>query len=167
MSHAITTARLDLRPFQADDWPWVAEALADNDVARWVPLLPHPYGADDARAFMELQSSPEADALAVTFEGRGIGCITTAQELGYWFAKHAWGKGFATEAAQAVVAQYFETAQTHLQSGYILDNTRSYRVLSKLGFVQTETVERHSALLNQTVTVQRMELSRDSWEAML
>lgn len=167
MTKFLHTERLVLRSFRAEDFTWVAEALADIDVAKWIPLLPHPYGMEDARAFVQMQSGSKADALAVVHNDRPVGCITKATELGYWFAKNAWGHGFATEAAHAIVEQHFETAQHNLTSGYMLSNTRSHRVLLKLGFTPTETVDRLSTALNEMKTIQRMELSRACWEAQL
>ena len=165
MTFTLRTQRLVLRSFCADDSLWVAETLENTDVAQWIPLLPYPYGIDDARAFVEMQSGSKADALAVIHNGIPVGCITKATELGYWFSKSAWGQGFATEAARAVVAHHFKTAEHNMTSGYMMDNTRSQRVLSKLGFTPTETVKRCSTAMSEMRTIQRMELSRANWEA--
>jgi len=56
-------------------------------------------------------------------------------ELGYRFKQKHWGKGYATEAAKAIVDYGF----THLDTDYLyamtdVDNTASQHVLSKLGF---------------------------------
>ncbi|KIN65043.1 GCN5-related N-acetyltransferase [Sulfitobacter noctilucicola] len=163
MTFTLQTDRLVLRPFCSADSPWVAEALQDVDVAQWIPLLPYPYGIDDGRAFVELQAGPQADALAVIHGETPVGCITKATELGYWFHKSAWGQGFATEAARAVVAHHFNSADARMTSGYMIDNSRSQRVLSKLGFTPTETVERLSTAVGEMRTIQRMELSRANW----
>ncbi len=161
----LRTERLTLRSFEPSDTPDVLAAMTDADVARWIPLLPHPYGQAEAEAFVELQTGPDGNALAVTHEGRLVGCMTTGKELGYWFAKHAWGRGFATEAAKAVVARYFGQGHEEMQSGHMPDNPRSRRVLEKLGFADTETVVRYSDLLATEVSVQRMVLTREIWEA--
>ncbi|WP_281992102.1 GNAT family N-acetyltransferase [Sulfitobacter geojensis] len=165
MTVTLQTDRLVLRPFRAADSLWVTQALEDVDVAQWIPLLPFPYSIDDGRAFVELQAGPKADALAVLHNDLPVGCITKVIELGYWFRKSAWGQGFATEAARAVVAQHFRASDQNLTSGYMIDNNRSQRVLSKLGFVPTETVERLSTAADEMKTIQRMALSRADWEA--
>lgn len=165
MSHQLSTERLNLRRFAADDADWVARALADADVARWVPLLPYPYGMEDAQAFVTLQSGPNRNALAVLEGDVPIGCITTVTELGYWFIQSAWGKGFATEACRAIVGSHFGRETDPLQSGYMVDNSRSYNVLAKLGFQPTEKVVRRSTMSDEDVTIQRMTLSKADWEA--
>ena len=159
------TERLTLRSFEPSDAPDVLAAMTDKDVARWIPLLPHPYGQAEAEAFVTLQNGPDGNALAVMHDGRLVGCMTTGMELGYWFSKRAWGYGFATEAARAVVARFFGQGHEEMPSGHMPDNPRSHRVLEKLGFADTETVVRYSDLLAAEVTVQRMVLTRETWEA--
>lgn len=58
-------------------------------------------------------------------------------DLGYWLEQPAWGRGYAFEAAGAVVRFAFETVGlTALKSGHAADNPASGRVLTKLGFRQ-------------------------------
>jgi RimJ/RimL family protein N-acetyltransferase len=63
-------------------------------------------------------------------------------ELGWAFARHAWGNGYATEAARAARAWAREKrAIGHLVSVISPENRRSQRVAEKLGAVPGETVE--------------------------
>jgi RimJ/RimL family protein N-acetyltransferase len=56
-------------------------------------------------------------------------------DLGYWFDEPCWGKGYAFEAARAVVDFAFaKIGLTALSSGHAADNIASGRVLTKLGF---------------------------------
>ncbi len=56
-------------------------------------------------------------------------------ELGYRFAKQAWGKGYATEAGRAVLAYGWKRLQIpHLLAVTHLENEGSRNVLQKLGF---------------------------------
>jgi RimJ/RimL family protein N-acetyltransferase len=165
MIPAFKTERLTLRCFQPTDSTWVAAAFANSEVTRWIPFLPDPYEQADAERFVALQTTPKADALAVVLDGKGIGCITILTELGYWFAQPAWGQGFASEAARAITARHFENGQSHLESGYVLGNERSCRVLEKLGFTNREQLVREKAVRGQDVTIQRMAMSRQDWEA--
>jgi [ribosomal protein S5]-alanine N-acetyltransferase len=56
-------------------------------------------------------------------------------ELGYYIGRPYWGRGFATESAQAIVRRGFEAlGYAKLTSGYHADNPASGRVLEKLGF---------------------------------
>lgn len=56
-------------------------------------------------------------------------------ELGFHFRPVHWGKGFAVEAAGAVIAHAFEsTGARGLFAGHHPENLASARVLEKLGF---------------------------------
>jgi RimJ/RimL family protein N-acetyltransferase len=56
-------------------------------------------------------------------------------ELGFHLVKTKWGKGYAFEAAQAVVRHGFENLQLPLlRAGHHSDNVNSKKVLLKLGF---------------------------------
>lgn len=59
-------------------------------------------------------------------------------ELGFHFLPEHWGKGLATEAAQAVVSYAFGTLGLKgLFAGHHPDNAASAKVLGKLGFRYT------------------------------
>jgi len=60
--------------------------------------------------------------------------FTPAVEIGWRLAHHAWGKGYATEAARAAVAFAFdEPALGELVSMTTVDNERSRAVMRRLG----------------------------------
>ncbi|HKG93136.1 MAG TPA: GNAT family protein [Gemmatimonadaceae bacterium] len=55
-------------------------------------------------------------------------------ELGYWVGAGMWGRGYATEAARAVVSFGFATlGLNRIQARHFLRNPASGRVLQKLG----------------------------------
>jgi RimJ/RimL family protein N-acetyltransferase len=55
-------------------------------------------------------------------------------ELGFWIGVPYWGRGYATEAARAVVKYAFETRKLHrIYASHFRDNLASKRVLLKLG----------------------------------
>jgi len=59
-------------------------------------------------------------------------------ELGFHLLRGAWGKGYASEAARAVVRYSFEVLDSQeLFAGHHPDNAASRRVLTKLGFSYT------------------------------
>ena len=63
-----------------------------------------------------------------------------AAELGFWLGRPWWGRGYATEAARAVVQHGFANPRLPgFSSAHFIDNPASQRVLAKLGF---ETVGR-------------------------
>jgi RimJ/RimL family protein N-acetyltransferase len=57
-----------------------------------------------------------------------------AVELGYWIARPFWGRGYATEAATALIDIARTLGFTRLEGSHFLDNPASGRVLEKLGF---------------------------------
>jgi ribosomal-protein-alanine N-acetyltransferase len=60
-------------------------------------------------------------------------------ELLYGFAEHLWGRGYAMEVAQAVIAHGFESLDmASVQASTDAANAASIRVLEKLGFCQTK-----------------------------
>ncbi|MEM8804304.1 MAG: GNAT family N-acetyltransferase, partial [Pseudomonadota bacterium] len=87
------------------------------------------------------------------------------ERLGYWLARSAWCKGFASEAARALIDYRFERDQTPLRSGHRVDNPGSRKVLVKLGFRDTAQKTVHSFGEGTTVTLQVMELTYANWEA--
>ncbi len=55
--------------------------------------------------------------------------------IGYLFAEHAWGKGYATELVQGVVDTWHDTDAPDLRAGVAIENAVSMHVLRKAGFV--------------------------------
>ena len=150
------TKRLTLRPAWPEDAPAVARAIGHEEVARMLAKVPWPYALADAEAFVS-RPRPAGDAsfLILSHEGaypRPIGGIGLApddegHELGYWLTPEAWGRGYATEAGQAVIAiARHALGLKRLHSSHFVDNPASGRVLQKLGFTATGMVRgRYSA----------------------
>jgi [ribosomal protein S5]-alanine N-acetyltransferase len=75
--------------------------------------------------------------------------------MGYCFEEAAWGHGYATEAAGAVLRWAFDTLDLNrVQAETDTRNTASARVLEKLGFVREGTL-REDCIVNGEVS--------DSW----
>lgn len=67
------------------------------------------------------------------------GLVRGGIELGYRYRAQAWGQGYATEAARAVVRVGFEAGGLDVIGAAVHpDNIASIRVLEKLGFQQLE-----------------------------
>ena len=55
-------------------------------------------------------------------------------EIGYWLGKPYWGKGYATEAGQALLGYGFETLNLYrIHASHFVGNPASGRVMQKLG----------------------------------
>lgn len=83
------------------------------------------------------------------FEGRGS---TREPELAYELLQRTHGFGYATEAAQAVVAWAAQNGYQRLVAGVRDWNVASRRVLHKVGFVETGQVERDSTYGDSLIT---------------
>lgn len=150
------TERLLLRPGWTEDAPALHRAIADEGVVRNLATAPWPYRPEDALNFLARERGPTEPVLLIfRREGGapeligGIGIDRSAGggiELGYWLARHAWGRGYATEAGRAVIANARDSLRLkRLEAGHFLDNPASGRVLEKLGFRPTgKTVPRFS-----------------------
>lgn len=143
------TARLTLRPGWPEDAPALAGAIGHQQVARMTSRVPWPYAVADAEAFLALPSDhrfPQclivahgaADEAPQLIGGIGVHDADGGHELGYWLTPAAWGRGYATEAAAAMLAHARHALRLpRVQAGHFLDNPASGQVLRKLGFVAT------------------------------
>lgn len=147
------TARLTLRPGWPEDAIPLAKAIGHEAVVTKLASAPWPYALGDAQMFLNLPVDLRGPSFLVFDDPAGtprlvggIGLDAVApdgnRELGYWFTPDAWGRGYATEAGRAVVQiARHALGLRRLRSGHFLDNPASGRVLEKLGFRATGTVE--------------------------
>lgn len=131
----IVTARLRLRPVFPDDAGPVIAALNEIGGAGWLARVPHPYGERDFLDFLE-GSARAGETYAIEDADGFAGVLTCGGVLGYWLARRAQGRGYATEAAGAVLAARFAAGGGDVVSGHFEGNAASARVLEKLGFVE-------------------------------
>jgi ribosomal-protein-alanine N-acetyltransferase len=148
----LKTSRLILRPWTEQDLPAFAAMNADERVTEFLP---------------KVLTESESDALAARirehFDRRGFGLwaleipgvsrfagfvglsiprfqahFTPCVEVGWRLAHEHWGKGYATEAAQAAVEFGFTVLRLdQIVSFTVPGNVRSRRVMEKLGMTYT------------------------------
>ncbi|WP_026091631.1 GNAT family N-acetyltransferase [Blastomonas sp. AAP53] len=140
------TQRLLLRPVWPEDAEGLFAAINDAGIVCNLARAPWPYGRDDARAFAERAQDARfphylltrPDDVGQTLIGScGLGETDGAAELGYWIARDHWGKGYATEAARAVIANAWAIGHRRLVASHYIDNPASGAVLRHLGFKPT------------------------------
>lgn len=143
----LTTARLLLRPTRMADAKRIALLAGDYHVACMTARIPYPYGLSDAEDWLAATNA-EGGAFAIDLDGELIGCCGTAvedeatAEIGYWIGRPWWGRGFATEAVEALVGyEFFVARRRKLVALRFADNPASGRVLEKNGFQETGTSE--------------------------
>ena len=132
----IDTPRLRLRPVEPGDGPAIVAALDDLAVSRWLSVVPHPYTRADFEHYLANVARP-GRSWTIIEDGRFAGLISLEDHLGYWLMPAAQGRGLATEAARAVLAEVFLRSDDPVTSGHFSDNDRSGNVLRKLGFRET------------------------------
>ena len=158
------TDRLLLRPGWREDAPALFTAISDATIIDELPDTPWPYRAEDAEAYLieerPVGALPELLICARTYgRPRLVGGIALhgagagVAELDYWIARDFWGLGFATEAGRAMIDIARHALRlTRLRSRHFVDNAASGRVLDKLGFSRTSTIERqHSRVRGEDV----------------
>jgi [ribosomal protein S5]-alanine N-acetyltransferase len=133
------TDRLVLRPLRSSDLADVLPLAGDFRVARMLSDMPHPATPDDMARW--LRQSPGERRYAIEFEHTLIGSAGYYQvfwsscELGYWLGSAWWGRGFAREAAAAVLQEAVQAdAMQKITASYFIDNPASGKVLGQLGF---------------------------------
>ena len=168
----LETERLVLRQPTLADVKAVAGIVANKRVSINLRRVPHPYTTDDAISFVSTVAATIDTVFLVERERTAVGLVgvswedTSAPELGYCFGVDHWGKGFATEAARAVIDYAFEEfAIDRLLAGARVLNPASRHVLEKCGF-QWTGVELHRFLaLGSSTPVDRFRLDRSVWSS--
>ncbi|HEX8408995.1 MAG TPA: GNAT family N-acetyltransferase [Thermoanaerobaculia bacterium] len=169
----LKTERLTLRPFTQADAPAVQRLCGAYEVALNTLMIPHPYPdgaaeqwiAKHAEDFAEnrnhhfaVDDGELAGAMGLMMKGDGIA------EIGYWIAVPAWNRGYATEAARAVVRYGFEECGLHrIFAGHFTRNPASGKVMEKLGMQYEGTLRHHAFKWGEYLDVAFYGLLRDEW----
>ena len=160
----LRTERLALMAPRSRDVRVVAKALNDFVVSRWLSVVPFPYGVTDAEWFINENLRGAFRARFIWADERFVGTIGLDDELGYWIAQDAWGHGYATEAARAVVDYHFKTSnEDSSRSGHFEENAASRHVLTKLGFEDIGGQTLFSQARQEDVLGRSMLLTREAW----
>ena len=170
----VETARLVLRAPRLDDAPAVVRLINDRRIAENLSRVPHPYSRQDAEMFIAGANRADDEvAFLVTLHdgtligGSGVGTLRGVHpEIGYWFGVPYWGRGYATEAARAVIAYAFdELGHEALEGGARVSNPASRRVLEKCGYAWTGVALTRVRALGTSVPCDRFHLDRADWQA--
>jgi len=169
----LKTERLVLRAPRREDAAAIARLADDRRIAVNTGRLPHPYGIDDAEQFIGAVNRSAGEAVfVVTLDGALIGACgidpwENMPEIGYWLGVPYWGKGYATEAARAVIDHAFDELQHEaLQAGARVSNPASRRVLEKCGFQWTGVQLTRIRAINSAAPTDRFRLDRRLWQSL-
>ncbi|MEU7037645.1 GNAT family N-acetyltransferase [Streptomyces sp. NPDC046237] len=140
MSFHLETARLILRPWAESDAAEFRALLSER--GKETPTVEHTRTAiakllsateSTGIALLPIQRREEGDFIG--YCGLIIGRSTVEEpEIAYELFQRAHGRGYATEAAAAVLDAAVETGRRRLWATVGAWNTPSFRVLEKLGF---------------------------------
>ena len=137
----LETPRLVLRRISLADWPAIHGYMSDPIVTRWLPEGP----LDEAQtqAFARKNAGRSARAVAVTLRESGqlVGHMVfhpwfghATHEIGWVISPTCQGRGYATEAAHALVDFAFRALGCHrVVATCQPENVASWRVMEKLG----------------------------------
>lgn len=176
----LETRRLFLRwPKAMDAVALVAEA-GDIRVAEPHAVIPHPYRREHALQFVN-------EARNVNSEGRGIYLAITRRRdpdrligvvslrvrqtgevsLGYWLGVPHWGKGYATEAVQALLdAAFLYSDIGAVIAGVRVTNDRSRSVLERCGFQYVGSGMSDRPAWGDRVSTNDYRLARSNWASL-
>lgn len=143
----IRSERLFLRPGWPEDRDELLGLICDEQVVRNLATAPWPYLPDHAQALARQPQDGRYPHFFVTLPSaqgaRLVGACGIAPddegraELGFWIARDEWGKGYATEAARAVLRLARTLGYTQVRARQFVDNMAFARVLQKVGFRPT------------------------------
>jgi ribosomal-protein-alanine N-acetyltransferase len=150
----LTTPRLRLRPFAETDTDPIFALQSNAHVLRYWDAPPWRKRAQAQRFIagceqMEQEGTGARLAIERAADNAFIGWCSLAKwnpdyrsgKMGYCLDDTVWGKGFATEAAGALLRWAFDTLDLNrVQAETDTRNTASSRVLEKLGFVREGTL---------------------------
>jgi RimJ/RimL family protein N-acetyltransferase len=142
---------LELRAWTLDDVPALVEACNDDEIRRWLPMIPSPYTEEDARTYVEGEVPPGRHQFAITEDGRVVGAIgldivesIRQGTIGYWCAQEARGRGVTTRALRLLSEHAFQNlGLERLQLFTDPDNLASQRVAEKAGYQREGVLRSH------------------------
>lgn len=176
----IETRSLWLRWPRAKDVGAIVRLAGERSVAEMTARIRHPIDRAETEAFVlgarrgNAAGGGLAMALSLRSEPDGligmVGIESVADDdrphFGYWLGRPYWGRGLATQAAEAMVHAYFAYAGgTVLGSDARVENPASRRVLEKSGFVRTGTGTEYCPVRARDLTCDRFRLDRAAWSA--
>lgn len=175
----IKTDRLILRKWKETDAESLFEYASDPDVGPIAGWSPHKSVEESLEIIKNVFNGAECYAVCEKENEKAIGAIELMLnghtdmterddecELGYWLGKPFWGKGYMTEAVNAILRHGFiDLGMNTIWCGYYDGNQKSKRVQEKAGFLYHHTCpDVPVPLLNETRVGHTNILTKDRWE---
>ncbi len=153
----LRTSRLVLRPLQRAHLDYMLPLISAREVAATTLRIPHPYTREDAEQYFKTMEAAigkgEMLRLSIFVASSDEYCGSVGlhierdherAEMGYWIGVPYWGRGYASEAAQAVVDYGFrELRLNRIYATVFAANTASRRVAEKVGMRYEGCMRQH------------------------
>lgn len=175
----LETQRLLLRPWQAADAAQLYRLAREPDVGPRAGWPPHTSEEDSLNIIGGVLGAPETYAIVKKGCGLPVGSIGLQKpdvrledlpedarqlELGYWVGKPYWGRGYAPEAARALLERGFTALDcAAIWCAHYDFNSQSRRVIEKCGFhdqLRKETTDLLGVVHDTLFYV----LTREEWQ---
>ncbi len=171
----LRTARLTLRPFTFDDAPALQRLAGAYEVALNTLLIPHPYPDGAAEQWISRHAEDFEQNRNHHFavdDGQLVGAMGLVMkgdliaEIGYWIGVPFWGRGYATEAASAVLRYGFEECRLHrIFAGHFARNPASGKVLARIGMKHEGTLRHHAWKWGEYLDLEMYGILRDEFNS--
>jgi RimJ/RimL family protein N-acetyltransferase len=175
----LETLRLRLRPLEQSDMFAIQRAAGSREIADTMISLPHPYPAGEAECYVARQQASREAGHSFTFiinhkaKGRFCGLVELRDidrehsqgELSFWLEIRVWGRGYMSEAVQAMVRYGFEDiGLNRLYAYHMLRNPASGRVLEKNSFTQEGQLRQRVRKWGKFEDVALWAILRQDWQ---
>lgn len=172
----LLSQRLVLRAPHEEDVDALAHLANNAAIATMVSRMPHPYTVRDAADFVRRTNAGEIGkcvyAITKAENGAFLGCCALEPhandadtlELGYWLGEPHWNRGYATEAAHALIDMAFRTRDiVQIDARCRVTNIASRRVIQKCGFQFQGSGMVASLAMGGMMPVEWYRLDRKTW----
>lgn len=153
----IETERLILRPLTENDWEDTFEHRSDSENNRYITSMTEeeirhvfkerlqPWTQDENKWLSLGVELKENKKIIGEIGFRYLDKKNLVGEFGYRFNRKYHGKGYATEASEALVNKIFQEMKIHkLIAICDAENIPSYKIMEKLGMIKEAHYKEHS-----------------------
>jgi ribosomal-protein-alanine N-acetyltransferase len=182
----LTTTRLIVRPYHAQDAPYMNLNANNAVIAKYMPLtFPHPYTIESAHSWIAMNTPLPHQTNFGIFEASSsevlIGSIglklgsdvsSHTAEVGFWIGEKYWGKGYMTEALGAFTKWSFESWEgkdgqklRRLWAKVFTGNDGSMRCFEKCGYAKEGVLIGHCEKHGEVMDLHLFGLTKVAWEA--
>lgn len=154
---------VNLRQPRRSDAESITLHANDHRIAKYLPVLPHPYTVADARGYINRTFRLARNDTAYFFGiehpqtgdiigGVGLNSINRPDrnaEVGYWIGRKFWGKGYAGEALGLMLGYSFDELRlVRIHAVVHSSNKASIRILERLHFRREGTWRKANRMNN-------------------